>query len=119
MAPIPGRAFLNRVIERVHVSVQEAPSQEDYDLGTITLQLLSLLSHHEPATLDLATIPAFGMRFEEWRHRNELRKSHMAWKLSKCGHALASDTLRPERLSGNVYAMPRQESQPSTEADYA
>jgi hypothetical protein len=82
--PIPGRALLNRVIARVHTSAQEAPSQEAYELGTLTLGLLTLLRHDEPATLDRACIQAFGMYFDQWRRRNELRKSFMAWELSRC-----------------------------------
>ena len=41
MAPVPGRAILNRVILRVYDSVQHAGSQEEYELGTISLRMLS------------------------------------------------------------------------------
>ena len=71
--PIPGRALLNRVIDRVYASAQSAPAQEAYELGTITLRLLSLLRRNEPATLDTACYAAFGCSFSAWQDRNQAR----------------------------------------------
>jgi len=82
MAPVPGRAILNRVILRVYDSAQHAGSQEEYELGTISLRMLSLLRTGD-ATLDLACYAAFGCSFTRFRERSLARQSALAWEFAK------------------------------------
>lgn len=74
--------MLARVTRRIHESAQAAPSQEDYELGTITLRLLALLDQGREASLDLACYAAFGCAFDRWRNRNLSRLSRLAWELN-------------------------------------
>ena len=83
MAPVPGNAFLNRVIVRVHAATHSCLNQEAFELGAITLRLLSLLRCGQPADLDVATAAAFGCRFSKWQERNLERQSALAWEFSK------------------------------------
>jgi hypothetical protein len=83
MAPVPGNAFLNRVIVRVHAATHSCLNQEAFELGAITLRLLSLLRCGQPADLDVATAAAFGCRFSKWQERNLERQSMLAWEFSK------------------------------------
>jgi hypothetical protein len=84
MAPVAGKARLDRIIKRVYLSAQSATSQEDYQLGSITLRLLGLIRKGEPPSLDVACAAAFGCSFRVWRERNLERKSRLAWELSQC-----------------------------------
>ena len=84
MAPVPGRSMLLRVTRRIHDAAQAAPSQEDYELGTIALRLLGLLDQGREASLDLACYAAFGCAFDRWRTRNLERQSNLAWQLASC-----------------------------------
>jgi hypothetical protein len=95
--PIPGRKLLTRVIARVWEAGQHAPSQEVFELTSIILQLLGQTLDRlstqwksdlgvlpSSRMLDLACYQAHGMKFSEWGRRNELRKSALAWELSRC-----------------------------------
>lgn len=120
--PIPGKAFLTRVLWRVHAAAQEVRSQEEFELASIVLQLIGQrLEHLSGITvgdlgvltasmmLDLATIAAHGMKFREWGRRNELRKSAQAWELSRINDPNVDEARgirRPETGTGNLYAMP-------------
>lgn len=79
---MPRGGLLDRVVLRVWESVQKAGSQEEYELGTITLRLLSLIRRGETATLDIACCEAFGCFFRVWQDRTMERSSRMAWELS-------------------------------------
>jgi hypothetical protein len=83
MAPVPGNAFLNRVIVRVHAATHSCLNQEAFELGAITLRMLSLLRRGLSASLDVATIEAFGCSFSKWRQRNLSRQSLLAWEFSR------------------------------------
>jgi hypothetical protein len=109
MPSVRRNAFLDRVIARVHASAQAAPSQEDYQLGAITLRMLCTLRWSAPTELkmstftdpvmcadldlagfprldrlDIATFAAFGCSFKTWQKRNMKRKSQLAWELAQC-----------------------------------
>jgi hypothetical protein len=60
----------------------EARSREEYELGTITLRLLSLIRQGREATLDLACVEAFGFHFNVWRQKSLERQSQMAWEFA-------------------------------------
>lgn len=77
-----GGRLIGRVIARVWESVQKAGSQEEHELGTITLRLLGLIRRGENVTLDVACSEAFGCHFNVWRERSLARQSAMAWELS-------------------------------------
>lgn len=77
-----GGRRLDRVILRVWESVQESRSQEEHELGTITLRLLGQIRTQGTATLDTATQAAFGCTFQTWRERDMGRRSAMAWELA-------------------------------------
>ena len=84
MAPIAGRKLIDRVVRRVHAAAQCSATQEDYELGAITLRLLGLLRAGADATLDGAAVGAFGCTFGKWRARNLERQSVLAFELSQC-----------------------------------
>jgi hypothetical protein len=98
--------------------VQGAPSQEEHELGSITLRLLGLIREGLPATLDLAAFEAFGCSFNVWRQRNLGRKAAMAWELA----ALIPDydpsvesrsrLRRPAEGKGSLYPLPEQAGSP-------
>lgn len=86
---VPGVSLLNRVVVRVWESAQDAPSQLDFELHTITLRYLgqieqwirSGVTRHEllgdlrvmdcdKPSLDSATIAAFGCSFTEFGRRS-------------------------------------------------
>ena len=82
MAPIPGKAFLDRVIVRVHASAQDCRTQAEHQLTTITLRLLSQIKHHGTADLDQATQQCFGFSFAKFREKTQERQSLVAWELA-------------------------------------
>jgi hypothetical protein len=84
VAPIAGRKLIDRVVRRVHAAAQCSATQEDYELGAITLRLLGLLRAGADATLDGAAVGAFGCSFDKWRARNLERQSVLAWELGAC-----------------------------------
>jgi hypothetical protein len=116
MAPIAGRKLLDRVVRRVYVASQCSATQEEFQLGTITLRLLGLLRAGADANLDVASFSAFGCTFGKWRARNLERQSVLAWELSSCETIADYDaTLDPtgsirrqaqSRGCGLVYQMP-------------
>ena len=79
---MPRGGRLDRVVLRVWQSVQASRSQEDHELGSITLRLLGLIKRGECATLDIACSEAFGCYFQVWRERNLERQSRMAWEVA-------------------------------------
>src|SRR5690348_6387582 len=78
-----GSRWITRVVVRVWESVQKAETQEEHELGAITLRLLGLVRRGEPATLDIACSEAFGCYFAVWPERNLARQSQMAWEVSR------------------------------------
>jgi hypothetical protein len=123
--PIPGKAFLDRVIRRVWEANQHAYDREAFELGAIVLRLLGdvkrkighgrgfseIASSGTLSPLDSASIQAHGMRFAEWGRRNELRKSAAAWELSRIVDydpemEPKNGIRRPEAGTGNLYKMP-------------
>lgn len=82
MAPVAGKAFLNRVIARVYAAGQNAASREEHDLYSLNLRLLSELLQGNPQPWPAACFSAFGSTFEKWRERTLERKSKMAWELN-------------------------------------
>jgi hypothetical protein len=121
MAPVPGRAFLARVIARVHAAAQETRTREEYELTSITLRLLGLLRQGRAATLDLACGAAFSMHFAKWQQRVAARSEAMAadyqrlipdFDPAEAKHAAMvkeRSVRRPEPFSGNLYEMPQEE----------
>ena len=79
-----GGRWIQRVIQRVWERSQseDTRSQEEYELATITLRLLSLIRRGETATLDHAANEAFGCSFQVWKARNLGRQAAMAWELA-------------------------------------
>lgn len=129
MAPVPGRAFLDRVVFRVHAAAhQGSRSREEFELASITLRILAILRSGREATLDLACTEAHGCHFQKWQQRSLARASLMAWEFqrlipdydpSEAKHAAmepARQVRRPKAFSGNLYEMPSEtlpaESQP-------
>lgn len=120
MAPVRGRRLIDRVIARVYAAAQAARSQEDYQLGTITLRLLGQVRRDGVGNLDAASREAFGFSFARFSQRNLERQSMMAWELSRCvpdfdpqeaAHARmvqASQERGSETRSGRMYPMPEQ-----------
>jgi len=62
MAPIPGKAFLDRVIVRVHASAQDCRTQAEHQLQ--------------------ATQQCFGFSFAKFREKTQERQSLVAWELA-------------------------------------
>jgi hypothetical protein len=84
MAPVPGRALIDRVIRRVHAAVQEgARSRTEFELGSITLRLLTLLRQGREVSLDLACVEAHGCHFQKWQERAMARSSALAWEFQR------------------------------------
>ena len=83
MAPVAGRAMLNRVIARVHAAAQVACPREEFELGSITERLLSLLRQGREATLDIACSEAHGCHFRKWQERSMERSSALAWEFQQ------------------------------------
>jgi hypothetical protein len=118
MAPVPGRALLDRVIARVYEAGQRARSQEEHQLTTITLRLLSLLRRGELASLDLACFAVFGFSFAKFREKSLARQALMSWELSRCvpdfdpqeaarAHVVqASEERRSQETTRRVLPMP-------------
>jgi hypothetical protein len=120
--------LLARAVQRVWEANQGVRSQEDFELGAITLRLLSSLYEHCKGTgngaqwpeglitlgyagagkvmepLDSACAAAFGCLFDVWRQRNLERKSKLAWEL---GDAMepASGVRRPTEGGRKVYSL--------------
>jgi len=93
--------MLNRVIARVHAAVQESRSREEFELGSITLQLLSLLRQGREATLDIACSEAHGCAFTKWQQRTMERTSALAWELQQQEPATAPGKAHAFRRLGN------------------
>lgn len=77
--------WLQRVIDRVWERTQSeyVRTQNEYELGALTLRFLGLIRRGEQATLDLAAYEAFGCGFNVWRERSLGRQSRMAWELAQ------------------------------------
>lgn len=110
----PRTRALERVIYRVYQRTQRALSQEEFQLGTITLRFLALIRKGETATLDAASIEAFGCVFGVWRERNLERHSRLAWELAACvpdydPTVESASILRgPPAAKGTLHPMPAQ-----------
>lgn len=98
---VPGVSLLNRVVVRVWESAQDAPSQLDFDLHSITLRFLSQFAQWqrsaryrprtvgyqkvtEAPTLDSAAIEVFGCLFSEFGYRSDKRDHAREAELWNC-----------------------------------
>jgi hypothetical protein len=118
MAPVAGKAFLNRVMQRVYQAAQDAGSREEHELFSLSLRLLGEVRKGTEDPWTVACYAAFGCSFEKWKVRSLERQSMLAWELARCvpdydpeaaKHAQmvqAGEMRRPETGTGNLYAMP-------------
>lgn len=95
MAPVAGKAFLIRVMDRVWEANQHNRYQE-YQTGAIVLRLLGLCLEHcggvtshpfselPPITLDVACSRAFGVPFERWTVLVRQSTERMEAELAMC-----------------------------------
>lgn len=94
----PGVSLLNRVIVRVWESAQDARSQLDFELHSVTLRYLSqieqwirsggyvpeLLGDHRAPSLDTAALEVFGCYFAEFGRRSDTRDHAREAELWNC-----------------------------------
>jgi hypothetical protein len=118
MAPVAGKAFLNRVVQRVYQAAQRAGSREEHELFSLSLRLLGEVRKGTGNPWAVACQATFGCSFEKWKVRSLERQSMLAWELARCvpdydpeasKHAAMVQTgemRRPEAGTGNLYAMP-------------
>jgi hypothetical protein len=88
MAPVAGRAMLNRVIDRLWADGQQQDrTQDQKELRSITLRFLRTLD------LDVACCAAWGCRFDVWRERSAARKEYLNGMFREVSSQRASASL--------------------------
>jgi hypothetical protein len=96
MPPVPGRSLLNRIIDRVWESGQDAATQEARELVSITLRFLRLRD------LNAACCAALGMHFDVWRARSADRKDFLYAQLRDVASSRALNSIGEYRPSDPI-----------------